>query len=205
MHTPLLRALLSMTLLLGMTRAAGAEPAGGEDRRWSVGTSLFMLANLLPDSGHFYYLEVDRSVSRRDALVFSAVTWTYHAPIGIPYGSSAYGSSSQDYPGSVRSVGLGVGWSHDLYRGLNVVVRSLHFLQRYEQDDGPTRTGYQLFLQTRLGWRLALGSSGLWFEPSIAFNWWPIETGRPASFVALDDRWPSYFLFEPWLNVGWSW
>jgi hypothetical protein len=32
-----------------------------------------------------------------------------------------------------------------------------------------------------------------------------VEVGRPDSFRAKDSRWPSYFLFEPWLNFGWRW
>jgi hypothetical protein len=105
----------------------------------------------------------------------------------------------------VRSVGLSVGWRHDFYQGLNASARVFHFLQLYDEDDRARTRGYQLFLQTRLGWRWAPGTSGFWLEPSIAFNWWPIETGRPASFAALDEAWPSYFLLEPWLNFGWSW
>lgn len=32
-----------------------------------------------------------------------------------------------------------------------------------------------------------------------------VEVGRPDSFRARGERWPSYFLFEPWLNAGWRW
>jgi hypothetical protein len=105
----------------------------------------------------------------------------------------------------VRSIGLGVGWRYDFYRGLNASIRSFHFLQVYSEDERPRKTGYQLFLQTRFGWRWRASAPGFWIEPSLAFNWWPIEVDRPASFRAKDDRWPSYFLFEPWLNAGWQW
>ena len=90
-------------------------------------------------------------------------------------------------------------------RGLNASAHAYHFLQLYNEHDLPARTGYQLFLQGRLGWRWTPGAVGFWVEPSVAFNWWPIEVGRPDSFRAKDARWPSYFLFEPWLNFGWSW
>ena len=203
MHTLLVRALISLALLLALAQPIRAEPAA-DDGRWSVGTSAWMLANFSPDSPQFYYLEVGRTFDERNALVLEAVTWTYHAPIGIPYGSS-FGDPAEDYPGSVRSLGLGLGWRRSLYRGLNASVRGLHFLQLYDEDGRPRKTGYQLFLQTRLGWRWTHAASGLWIEPAVAFNWWPIEVGRPASFTIRDDRWPSYFLFEPWLNLGWRW
>lgn len=55
------------------------------------------------------------------------------------------------------------------------------------------------------GWRFQSFDAGFWIEPALAFNAWPIETGRPDSFREKDERWPSYYLVEPWLNVGWSW
>jgi hypothetical protein len=202
-HARLFRPIGSFVLIMVLAPPLRADPTpdGG---RWAVGTSAWMLANALPNPPQFYYLEVDRSLRERDALVLEAATWTYRAPIGIPYGSS-FGDAAEEYPGFVRSVGLAIGWRHNLYRGLNASVRSFHFLQFYCENDGPRTTGYQLFLQTRLGWRWAARAPGFWIEPAIAFNWWPVEVGRPASFRAKDGRWPSYFLFEPWLNLGWRW
>jgi hypothetical protein len=202
MHAPLLHRALLVAWLLAMARPSHAEPAADGDR-WSAGTSAWMVMNAFPDSPHFYYLEVDRAFDDRNAVVVEALTWTYHAPIGIPYGSAM--GDADDYPGFVRSVGVGVGWRYTLYRGLVASVRSFHLVQRYHEDDRPTTTGYQLFLQTRVGWHWPARAPGFWIEPSVGFNWWPIEVGRPASFRAIDDRWPSYFLFEPWLNAGWRW
>jgi hypothetical protein len=201
MSAHFIRLIISLALL-SLARPGRAEAAPDGDR-WSVGTSVWMLANAFPDSPQFYYLEVDRSLDERDALVVEAATWTYHAPIGIPHWSS--GDTSDEYPGFVRSIGLAFGWRRTLYRGLNASVRSFHFLQLYQEDERPRKTGYQLFLQTRFGWRWATRAPGFWIEPSIAFNWWPVEVGRPDSFRARDSRWPSYFLFEPWLNLGWRW
>ncbi len=195
--------LIAVIVLLSVSRPSRAEVGPGADQ-WSVGSSAWMFANLLPDAPQFYYLEVNRRFGERHALEIEPVTWTYHAPIGIPYGSS-YGDRGQDYPGFVRSIGIGVGWRCYLYRGLNASLRAFNFLQVYSENDRPRKTGYQLFLQTRAGWRWAARAPGVWIEPAIAFNWWPIEAGRPASFRARDDRWPSYFLLEPWLNAGWRW
>lgn len=201
MHLRLIFRIVPLVLLVTLAPPIRAEEASTSGR-WSVGTSAWMIANALPDSPQFYYLEVDRSFNESEALVLEAATWRYRAPIGIPYGAS-YGDRSEEYPGFVRSIGLAFGWRHNIWRGLNASVRSFHFLQLYNEDDQPQKTGYQLFFQTRLGWRVFRG--GFWIEPSIAFNWWPVEVGRPASFQARDSRWPSYFLLEPWLNLGWRW
>jgi len=180
------------------SRSSFAEP------RWSVGTSAWLLANAMADPPHFYYLEVDYALDARNSIVVEPVTWTYHAPPGIPYGSS-YGSAAENYPGFVRSVGLGIGWRRELYHGLAASLRTFHMLQLYHEEDHARTTGYQLFLEARVGWRWTPFHHGFWIEPAVAFNWWPLEAGRPESFRAMDDRWPSYFLCEPWLNAGWSW
>jgi hypothetical protein len=195
--------LVSLALLLALARPLRADDSPDTDR-WSVGTSAWLVANLFPNPPQFFYLEVDRRLDEHNALVLEPVSWTYRAPPGIPYGSS-YGDTSENYLGFVRSIGLGLGWRYDLCKGLNVSVHSFHFLQVYSEADRPRKTGYQLFLQTRFGWRWAASPTGFWIEPSIAFNWWPVEVGRPEFFRAKDDRWPSYFLFEPWLNAGWHW
>ncbi len=197
----ILASTLALTLLLGVSAPTRAETV--TDDQWSVGTSAWMLANLVPDPPQFYYLEIGRRIAPRDGLVVAAMTWRYRSPLGIPVWASA--SDADEYPGFVRSVGVGLGWHHDLYRGLNASVHSFHLLQRYHEDDQSHSTGYQLLLETRLGWRWSPRASGFWIEPSLGFNWWPVEVGRPASFVAADDRWPSYFLFDPWLNLGWQW
>ncbi|MCK6533796.1 MAG: hypothetical protein L6Q84_12575 [Polyangiaceae bacterium] len=184
-------------------RAALAESAS-ESGHWSLGTSAWMLANALPDSPHFAYLEGDVTVGAHGALAFGALTWRYHAPIGIPYGPSQ-GDPAEDYPGFVRSVGVGAGYRQRLYRDLSASAWAFNLLQLYSEDGQPVRTGYQLFLQARVGWRFRVQEPGLWLEPAIAFNAWPVELGRPDSFREKDQRWPSYFLFEPWLNLGWRW
>src|SRR5688572_9075984 len=106
MHTLLVRLIVSVGLLVVLAQPVRAD-AGGDGDRWSVGTSVWMLANLwlLPDSPQFFYLEVDRALTERDALVVELVTWKYRAPIGIPYGSS-YEDPAENYSGSVRSIGV---------------------------------------------------------------------------------------------------
>lgn len=191
---------LVVSLPARSARAEPAPPAG----RWSIGTSLWMIANALPRSPHFAYLEADAALGERSAVTFGALTWRYDAPIGIPYGDSL-GDPSERYPGFVRSVGAGAGWRQRVAGGLAVSAWAFHLLQLYTQDHRATRTGYQLFLQARAGWRWQLADPGPWLEPALAFNAWPVELGRPRAFRERDDRWPSYFLLEPWLNAGWSW
>jgi hypothetical protein len=60
-------------------------------KRHFVGSSLFMLANLLPLSNPpaFYQLNYGYRLTPKDVVSIEAITWTYKAPLGIPYGGVA--------------------------------------------------------------------------------------------------------------------
>ncbi len=78
------------------------------------------------------------------------------------------------------------------------LIRDVTRVERYGK-------GTVMLAEGDVGWRFRVQEPGLWLEPAIAFNAWPVELGRPDSFREKDQRWPSYFLFEPWLNLGWRW
>lgn len=204
MDTATFRRFLSNLLLAAAVASADTIPSPAP--RWSVGTSAWSVFNALPEPPDFWYLEIHRRLTERGHLVFDALTWNYPAPIGIPFGPS-WGDESEQYPnkGLVRSIGAGLGWRQDFLRRWNASARAYQFFQIYSEDGTPDKHGYQLLFLARAGWRWGQDRTGLWIEPSITANWWPIEVGRPATFKAADDRWPAYMLFEPWLNLGWSW
>jgi len=54
----------------------------------------------------------------------------------------------------------------------------------------------------RLGYHFEFFKNRVYLEPSVAFNYWPIDTNFPASFSAIENKWPDYFLLEPGLNFG---
>jgi len=64
------------------------------------------------------------------------------------------------------------------------------------------QSGFQLYLQARIGYRLELFEKRFFLEPSISFNYWPINTNFPNKFLEKENNWPNYFLFEPHLNFG---
>lgn len=192
---------LAALLLAGTLASTSASEDDASFHRTFVGTSLFSLANLSKDSPDFYELDAGRWLTRRDVLVAHAITWKYHAPLGIPYTSSSFGAADADYPGHVRGYGVGVGYRRFLVGGLFAAFTATPFLQVYSEPN-KTSTGFQLFLVLRAGYQLRLFDERVFVEPSIAFNAWLVQTNVPASFQALDRRWPSWFLFEPGLNAG---
>jgi hypothetical protein len=174
------------------------EEPNPTDRRHFIGSSLFVLLNLAPDAGDFYQLDYGYWCTTTDAITIEAITWKYHAPLGIPYGSAV-----QSYPGYVRAYGIGVEYKRLLWKRFYSTFHATPLLQQFfNAQSDKIQSGFQLFLQVRLGYHIELFKNRFYLEPAVAFNYWPINTNLPASFADVERRWPSYFLFEPGLHFG---
>jgi hypothetical protein len=204
--TRLAIALLVLTCFAARARAqetSGAESAALPP--WSIGTSAFTLMNLAPDDDppYFYQVNVGYQLTSKDRLSVEATTWRYYHPLGIPWGEESRESADKSYPGHVREFGVGLAYQRSLTKGLYTSISATPFLRRYyDERNERIGNGLQLYLSTRVGYQFRV--SRLLLEPSVAVNSWPVSTNVPAGFAAQDDRWPSYFCFEPGLNVGFA-
>jgi hypothetical protein len=180
-----------------------AQDRGGALGPWSVETSAWMIANLFPESADFYCLGAGYRLAEKDIICLNATTWKYGAPLGIPYGDD-FGAESEEYGGYVRAFGLGLGYQRLLWKGAFASLSATPFLQRFHDGGGAyLASGFQLYLQAQLGYQFDFLGGRLFLKPSLSFNYWPVNTGFPASFQAKEANWPNYFLFEPHLNIGW--
>lgn len=161
-----------------------------------------MLANALPDPPSFYQLNIGGWLTKRDVLSVELITWRYTRPLGIPYGS-AHGADEEAYPGAVRGTGAGLAYQRYVWRGAFAAIHATAMRQDYQDTQGRSiRRGFQLFTAARVGYNLEFLRHRLFVQPSVAITHWPVSTNAPAPFKALDDKWPSYFVGEPGLNVG---
>src|SRR5688572_25549402 len=66
-----------------------------------VGSSLFVLANLVTDEEppHFYQVNVGYQLTEKDRISVEAITWRYYHPLGVTYGDR---DADTAYPGHVR-------------------------------------------------------------------------------------------------------
>ncbi|MCX6303897.1 MAG: hypothetical protein NT040_02925 [Bacteroidetes bacterium] len=166
-------------------------------RRHFLGSSLFILLNLAPDPGDYYQLDYGYFLTRKDAILVEATTWKYHAPVGIPYGSSV-----ESYPGYVRAYGIGLGYQRFWWKNLFTTVEATSFLQQfYDNDNKKIQKGFQLYLQVVLGYRFEFFKKRWYVEPAIALKYWPVNTNFPASFAAIESGINNYKI-EPSLNFG---
>jgi hypothetical protein len=204
MRTSISQPLLLAILLVAVAPSFGAgqpyvDPEGG--LRPFVGTSAFMLVNLVPsdDPPNFVQLNFGLRLSPNDTISLEAITWQHFRPLGIQYWQSG-----DPYPGKVRDFGVGVAYQRFLWRGAYAAVHAVPFVQQYIDEDGDViQTGFQLFMTLRFGYHFSAFSDLFFVEPSIAFTSW-VNTNVPASFQEQDDRWGSYFLFEPGLHFGFN-
>lgn len=184
--------------------SARTEESDPNYRRHFVGSSLFVLMNLVPlkNPPFFYQLNYGYRLTPNDVVSVEAITWRYYAPLGIPYGSS-YESPDEAFPGSVRAYGVGVAYQRFLWQGLYSAIHALPMSQAYYDTAGEKLgSGFQLFLTLRVGYHLELFSNRFFVEPSVACTYWPINTNLPDSFLKKEGKWPNYFLFEPGLHFG---
>jgi hypothetical protein len=188
-------------ILLAVVPLQAQNVNGTTSRRHFLGSSGFVLFNLLPEPPAFYQLNYGFWLTDRDAVSIEAITWKYDEPVGIPYGPSK-NSADQAYPGYVRDYGLGVAYQRLLWRDLYSAVHAVPMVQHYfSENGGAIQKGFQLFLTLRTGYHLEVRNR-FFLEPSIAFTHWPIRTNVPAAFAERDNKWPNYFLFEPGLHLG---
>ncbi len=181
------------------------SPAAAADApypRWQVGSSMFMAMNALPDPPKFFQFNAGYRVTNRDVVSLEAITWTYERPLGIPWGPS-FDDKLENYPGDVRSFGVGVAYQRFLWRGAYAAAHALPLLQQYRDPAGrEIQKGFQLFTTLRAGYHVPLFRKRWFIEPSIAMTAWPVNTNVPDSFAARDRKWSKYFLAEPGLHFG---
>ncbi|MFK7951489.1 MAG: hypothetical protein AB8B73_01485 [Ekhidna sp.] len=186
--------LLIATLSFGQTNSVDKED--GIKYKHTIGSSLFMLGNLLEDSPDYYLLTYGYRLNKRDRIFAEFNTWKYAEPLGT------YGKSEEFYPGFVRAWGLGVGYQCFMWKGLFATVQGTSFMKQYhDSNNEKTQKGFQLYLQAALGYRVEFLKKRFYVEPAIALKYWPIDTNTPEEIAKINEGTPIH-IFEPSMNFG---
>ena len=174
-----------------------------ENRDFYIGSSMFMLANLVPmeNPPKFYQLNAGIIFTPVDRLSVEAISWRYYHPLGIPYGGPKE-APEEAYPGHIRERGVGLAYQRFLSGGFYTSLAVIPFRREFYDTQGKKIVeGSYKYMILRFGYKISFFNR-LFMEPSIAFNRWWSQTNTPAEFEAKDRKWPNYFLFEPGLHVG---
>ena len=203
-----MKKLISTTLAIAMFTTMAFSQKTKQDstyRKFYVGSSLFMLANLNtddPDAPDFVQLNFGYRITPKDVFSIEAKTWKYAWPLGIPWGKSKT-ATEEKYPGYVRSYGIGLVYQHFWWKGAYTSIDASNMIQKYiDEDNKHIQNGYQLFMTYRLGYQFQFFKNRFFIEPSVAMTHWPVNTNVPESFKVMEDKWSNYFLFEPGLHFG---
>ncbi|MCR9063391.1 MAG: hypothetical protein NXI00_05470 [Cytophagales bacterium] len=192
-------------IFLPLFFALGQASEDSTSRKWHIGSTLFILGNFIPDDPNppdFGQLNVGYRLTQKDVISIEFKSWKYAWPLGIPYGKN-YNAPSEKYPGFVREFGIALAYQRFIWKGFYAAIHGMNTLQRYVDNDGnKIQNGYQLFMTYRAGYHIPLFKKRYFLEPSIAITQWPINTNVPASFAALEQKWPALFLAEPGLHFG---
>jgi hypothetical protein len=175
-------------------------------RKFFVGSTLFMLANLLPDNNkpEMVYLNFGYRITGKDVISLELKTWKYAWPIGIPYGKS-FEAEGKGFPGYIREHGVSLSYYRFLWRGLFAQVDVMPAFQTFANEKGnKIDNGFQIFNTYSIGYHIKLFKDRLFFQPSIAITHRPYQSTMPDSFKQIDDRWSRFFFGQPGLHFGYN-
>lgn len=193
-----------ISLMLFINLSVQAQDNTFTDRKYFVGSTLFMLANLVddPEPPKYYQLNFGHRLTPKDIISLEIITWNYYEPLGVPYAEKA---TASNFPGKIQAYGAGLAYKRFIWRNTYAQIHSTLLHQNYLGEDGnKIRSGLQLFNTLRLGYQFRLFKNRFFIEPSIAMTFWPVNTNLPASFQIEENKWNRYFLGEPGLHFGFN-
>ncbi|MFV9549795.1 hypothetical protein [Algibacter sp. PT7-4] len=152
-------------------------------------------------------LHVKRELDAKNIVGVKLATWRLFQPMGIQWWdglTDKIDSETEFYPGYLRETGIGISYQRMLWKGLFASVEVLPLYKTYlDLDAKKIANGFKLYNSYYVGYHFAFGKKKQFFiEPQFHCNVWHFDTNTPESFKQLDNKWDSYFLFEPNLYIG---
>lgn len=198
----------ALILMMASTLQVKAQYAKQDStyKKFFVGSTLFMLANLIPDNNkpEMVYLNFGYRITGKDVISLELKTWKYAWPIGIPYGKS-FEAEGEGFPGYIRERGFSLAYYRFLWKGLFAQVDVMPAWQTFVNDDGnKIDNGFQIFNTYSIGYHIKLFKDRFFIQPSIAITHRPYQSKMPDSFKQVDDRWSRFFFGQPGLHFGYN-
>jgi len=198
----------SLVLMMASTLHVKAQYAKQDStyKKYFVGSTLFMLANLIPDNNppEMVYLNLGYRITGKDAISLELKTWKYGWPIGIPFGKS-YEAEGKGFPGYIREYGFSLSYYRFLWKGLYTQVDVMPAWQTFVNNNGnKIDNGFQIFNTYYIGYHIKLFKDRFFIQPSIAITHRPYQSKMPDSFKQIDDRWSRFFFGQPGLHFGYN-
>ncbi len=199
----------ALTLMMASTLPAKAQYAKQDStyKKYFIGSTLFMLANLIPDnnSPEMVYLNLGYRITGKDVISLEFKTWKYAWPLGTPYWSKSFEAEGEGFPGYVREYGVSLNYQRFLWNGLFAQVDVMPAFQNFVNDKGKKfDKGFQIFNTYSIGYHVKLLKDRFFIQPSIAITHRPYQSKMPDSFQQLDDKWSRFLFLQPGLHFGFN-
>lgn len=171
-------------------------------KRWFIGSSLLLLGNFdKTNNPEYVQLNFGYRITPKDVVQFRFKRSIYAWPLGIPFGPS-FDAPGLNYPGHARILAPQIGYQRFWWKGVYTSLYALNAFEKYlDEHNKKIGNGYTLYLDTYLGYQFKFFKSRFFFEPAIGISYWPVRTNVPASFKAVEQKWPNYFI-QPGLDFG---
>lgn len=198
----------TLILMMASTLQVKAQYAKQDStyKKFFIGSTLFMVANLIPDNNppEMVYLNLGYRITGKDVISIELKTWKYGWPIGIPFGKS-YEAEGEGFPGYIREYGFSLSYYRFLWKGLFAQVDVMPAWQTFVNDSGnKIDNGFQIFNTYSIGYHVKLFKDRFFIQPSIAITHRPYQSKMPDSFKQIDDRWSKFFFGQPGLHFGYN-
>lgn len=199
--------LMGLVIALTVTSQLSAQQTKQDStsRKFFVGSTLLLLGNLSTvNNPEYVQVQLGYRISPKNTVSFEFKRSIYSWPLGIPWGPS-FDAPGENYPGHARILAPTLAFQHFWWKGAYTAVHALNAFEKYvDEDDVKIGNGYTLYLTYRMGYHITFLKNRFFFEPSIGLTHWPIRTGVPDSFKAIERKWPNYFGWEPGLHIGFN-
>jgi hypothetical protein len=191
---------LTLVLLCGLQMIG--QDGNNENRKWFVGSTLLLLGNL-DDTNNPEYIQLNAGyrITPKDVVQFRFKRSIYAWPLGIPFGPD-FDAPGLNYPGHARILAPQLGYQRFWWKGVYTSLYVLNAFEKYvDVNKKKIGNGFTLYTDFYLGYHFTFFKDRFFFEPAIGISLWPIRTGVPDSFRAVEDKWNNYFI-QPGLDFG---
>jgi len=173
-------------------------------KKWLVGSTLYLLGNFVEKHNPEYIqLNVGYRITPEDVVHFRFKRSVYDWPLGTPW-AKIFDGTEETYSGQARILAPTLGYQRFWWKGLYTSVYALNAFEKYIDGDGKKiQNGYTLYLDFYFGYQFKFFNDRFFFEPAIGISYWPLRTGVPDSFKAVEQKWHNYFI-QPGFDFGYN-
>lgn len=192
---------LGLTLVLLGSLQVNAQEENAS-KKWFVGSTLLLLGNL-DDTNNPEYIQLNAGyrISPKDIVQFRFKRSIYAWPLGIPFGPD-FDAPGLNYPGHARILAPQLGYQRFWWKGVYTSLYVLNAFEKYvDVNKKKIGNGFTLYTDFYLGYQFTFFKDRFFFEPAIGISFWPIRTGLPDTFRAVEEKWNNYFI-QPGLDFG---